>query len=181
MFWICDSNGVGNTPLFRLFLRSACTVSAPCFPIPPPASRWQCARSWEGTQQEQLTQNDQKDIPCHEMSWSAVKCKGRGFWGKQPLLKNWLGLGLHLGGGKCLYITCFLFVFFFLLSLSFAYKTISTPESSCFCSTYSLPCPKWEGKGKWTSICVVLSCLPWLTNSRKLPLSDLGTTMEFVI
>lgn len=71
--------------------------------------------------------------------------------------------------------------FFFFLPLSFTYKTISTHEFSCFCSTYPLPCPGWDREGKGTSICVVLSCLPWLTNSRELPLSGLGATTEFVI
>ena len=61
-----------------LLLSSACTASRPFF-LTPPHQRvgWGCTRSWEGTQLGQLTPTDQKDVPYHMMSHSAIKTGGR--------------------------------------------------------------------------------------------------------
>jgi len=62
-----------------MLLSSARTASRlSLFPTPPPERvDWRWTRSWEGTQQGQLTPLDQSNSPYHMMSWSAIKAQGK--------------------------------------------------------------------------------------------------------
>ena len=116
MVWICDQNSVGNTPMFQLWLNSACTVSRPFLPLPQPRQRagWGCTRPWEGTQLGQLTPNDQRDIPYLMMSAQQSNCE-------LLLLPDWLGIS-RLVVSNCGFLhrlfSSFCFVFLIKLSLS---------------------------------------------------------------
>jgi len=78
LLWICAEDG--NTGMFWLLLSSAHTESGPFLLLTPPCQHvgWWCTRSWEGTQSEQQSPCDQRDIPHHTMSSSAIKN-----WGKK--------------------------------------------------------------------------------------------------
>jgi len=103
VFWISESN-IDNPPVFRLLLSSACTTSRlSLFPTLPAPIKLR--RGWEGTQLGQLTQMHQREIPYHRRSCSAIKTGGRGRTGGGclpgwPLLRDWLGIGLLVGGGE---------------------------------------------------------------------------------
>jgi len=73
MFWICAGNG--NTGMFLLLMSSASTESRPFLHLRPPHQHVGrgCTRSCEGTQLGQLTSADQRDIPYHMVSCSAIK------------------------------------------------------------------------------------------------------------
>ena len=79
MFWICAGNSVDNSGMFSLLLSSAYTESRPFLLLTPPYQRvgWGWAKSWEGTQPEQLTPPDQSDIPDHMTLYSATKAVGK--------------------------------------------------------------------------------------------------------
>ena len=76
VLWICDQNSVDdNTPMPLLLLSRARTASRlSLFPaLSHQQVHWGCPRSWEGTQLGQLTPTDQRDIPYHMTSCSAIK------------------------------------------------------------------------------------------------------------
>jgi len=52
---------------------------------------WRCTRSWEGTQLGQLSPADQRDIPDHMASRSAIKVGGKvdGGAAAQGLAGHW--------------------------------------------------------------------------------------------
>jgi len=65
--------------MFELLLSSAYTESR-TFLLPTPPHQqlgWGCTRTWEGTQLGYLTPADEKDIPHHVRSCSAIKAGGR--------------------------------------------------------------------------------------------------------
>jgi len=64
------------------------------------ACEW--ASSWEGTRPGQLTPTNLHNIPCHMTSCSVIKPEvgGGRLLGRQPLLRNWLGICLLVGGGE---------------------------------------------------------------------------------
>ena len=59
---------------FSLLLSSAYTASRPPLLLTPPrhGASWGSTRSWEGTQPGQLAPTDQRDIPHHTASCSAI-------------------------------------------------------------------------------------------------------------
>lgn len=74
VFQICHQNNIDNTPMFQLSLSGAWTTPRSLFGTLSPEARrlevcwW--ARDWEGAQ---LSQTDQRDIPYHIRSRSAMK------------------------------------------------------------------------------------------------------------
>jgi len=117
VFWTCTGNSVENPGMFQLLLRSAYTESRPFLFLRLPQRRagWGCTRSWEGTQPGQLIAPDQRVIPCHMTSCSAMKLGGKSVGGL--LLRSWLGIGPSIRGEQLVFfisIIClswFLFLF----------------------------------------------------------------------
>lgn len=60
---------------------------------------WGAQEDGSGTAR-QLTATGQRDIPCGIVSWSALKREGKAGMGSQPLLVDWLGTSLLVGGGE---------------------------------------------------------------------------------
>ena len=88
----------------------------------PPAAGLGCTRSWEGTQPGQLTLTDQRDIPHHTTSCSAIKTGGRRRKGRMfgvmafpyqvivmcdKALLSWRWLNIFLLMGSSVSILCF--------------------------------------------------------------------------
>jgi len=65
MFWIYAGNNVDDTKMFSLLMSSTYTESRPFLLLTLPHQQmcWGCTRSWDETQQGQLTPPDQRDIP----------------------------------------------------------------------------------------------------------------------
>lgn len=75
---ICDKNSADNASLFWPLLSSAITGSRLSFQTTSAkASRLGIARGCEGTLLGQLTAADQRNVPYHMMSRSAVKAGGK--------------------------------------------------------------------------------------------------------
>lgn len=70
---------------------------------------------WEGMQPEQLTRTDQRDIPCHVMSCSAIKPRGS----LPGLLRDWLSI-VWLVVNESFCIPCFVLLIF----VSCTYETV---------------------------------------------------------
>ena len=122
VFCICDRNSIDNIGMMWLLLSSAYTAPRLFQLLTPPWQRGGGGHtsSWEGAQPGQLTPADQRDIPRHTVSRSAIKlgavckgccCLGTG-WGISWLVaSNWVLGGVFcslLEWGFCL-ILCLVF------------------------------------------------------------------------
>lgn len=91
-----------------------------------------------GQKLAQVKQTGQRDTPYHVMPCSAIKLGvevDQGLSSKWPLLRDWLGLGLLVGGGEW-WPLHHLFCYFFppLIKLSSSWPLLlflSTPQSDC--------------------------------------------------
>lgn len=123
-FGICTENRADNTVIF---LNSAYTVRRPflLFTSYHRWGGWGYISSWEGTQPEQVTPNDQRDILYHMASCSAHKFGGKkrgeiSEWchlssqvtvdHDRVLVWRWLNTCLPMGNGE--WISCLALVFY---------------------------------------------------------------------
>lgn len=105
VLWFGFVADIDNAPVFCVFLSSACTGSSFfLFPtLPLQCVVWGWARSWEWTKLGKLTWIVQNDIPYYVAScWG----RGRSEWGfcllRWPVLADWLGISLLVGGSEWL-------------------------------------------------------------------------------
>lgn len=73
-----------------LLLNTVCMTLS--FSLLPQQVEWGWARSWEGAQKGQLTHTGQRDIP-----HCVASCR---YLSKQPMLRDWLSIGLLVGKGE---------------------------------------------------------------------------------
>lgn len=108
-----------------------------------------CTKCGEGAQPGQLTQTDQKDI-----LWQIMCCAWQwklreGLWRGHLLLKDCLGTGLLVGGGKWLpshHLICFTSSSFFLFSAE------TWPMSSFLLLFLFYPTCHWAVGGEWAAV-----------------------------
>lgn len=78
MLWFGFENSIDNTSVFQLLLNTIYKASRPfLFLAAAPASKLKLERSWEETQPRKLTPADQRNIPDHTASCSAIKTLGK--------------------------------------------------------------------------------------------------------
>lgn len=133
---------------------------------------WGHRTSWEGTQLKHQTQSDQKDIPYHITSCSAIKEKRGGFRRvSHLLLRNWLGISLPKGGGERLPLHhLFYFLLFFRLINFILFNLDTTTPHAPSCLTFIPPFffPYLiKGERNGASSCVVLHYPPLSTHNTR--------------
>lgn len=149
-------------------IRAYIQLKISTFHVAPPARSWRFTRSLEGTQTRQLTQTDQRDIPYHVVSYSAIKSlvkkeEGQGYWDaiyfpKKPLH----GMSFH--GNVCWWEVANQFLVLISLCVQLWLHLVNCLYLNPWDLILS---PFWffPSSRDWTSSCAVLSCLLGLSYS----------------
>lgn len=142
------------------YTRRNCTWDADSFTCLLQEQLW--TTGWEGMEPEQLTWTDQRDIPYHVMSRSAIKL-GRTL-PRLLLLGDWLSI-VWLVVNESFCITCFVLLIFF----SFTYETVFTSHRVFLTSAPPILSPVLLVWSEWATVwCLTHKRHGWLTHYGKL-------------
>lgn len=124
------------------------------FCLSPPAARTLVgARSWEGTQPQQVTPSDPRGIPYHMVSCSVHKLEGKLAGGASAL-----GLAGHgpVGGEHCAPLDLYILLFSVLFFFPFCFYSIKLPLSQTtnffFYFPFLFPIPHKGVKSEWVAV-----------------------------
>jgi len=116
-----------------------------------PVRSWRCTRSWKGTEQGQLTQTHQRDIPYHTAPFWTVK-----LWGGLLLLGDWMDTSQQVvSNGTVHHSFCMFFYHCCYYSFTFCPIKLLLPQPISFClfsSSLSRPTgDQWTAAWCWAA------------------------------